>query len=148
VAARRRILVLHGPNLNMLGQREPETYGSTTLPEIDAALRALAGELGVMVDAKQSNHEGQLIDLIQGAAGVYDGLVVNLGAYTHTSLAIRDALAAVSLPFVEVHLSNVHARETFRHRSMVAALATGIVQGFGADSYLLALRGIVTWLDR
>jgi 3-dehydroquinate dehydratase-2 len=142
------VLVLHGPNLNLLGTREPATYGHTTLVRIDAALAELAQELGVRVVCHQSNHEGELVDLIQGARGGFDGLVVNLAAYTHTSVAIRDALAASGLPFVEVHLTNVHAREAFRHQSMVAALALGVVQGFGADSYLLGLRGLVRWLGR
>ncbi len=145
--ADRSILVLHGPNLDLLGTREPEKYGDTTLPDIDAALGALADQLGVRVSCHQSNHEGQLVELIHGARGVHAGLVLNLAAYTHTSVAIRDALAAVALPFVEVHLTNVHAREEFRHRSMVAALALGIVQGFGVDSYLLGLRGMVRWLE-
>jgi 3-dehydroquinate dehydratase II len=142
------ILVLHGPNLNLLGTREPATYGSTTLAQIDEAIGTLAGQLGVRVACHQSNHEGELVEIIQGARGAFDGLVVNLAAYTHTSVAIRDALAATGLPFVEVHLTNVHAREAFRHHSMVAALALGIVQGFGADSYLLGLRGMVRWLQR
>lgn len=142
------ILVLHGPNLNLLGTREPDTYGHTTLQQIDESLGALAAELGVRVACHQSNHEGELVNLIQGARGAFDGLVVNLAAYTHTSVAIRDALAATGLPFIEVHLTNVHAREAFRHHSMVAALAKGVVQGFGADSYLLGMRGLVRWLQR
>ncbi len=144
----RSILVLHGPNLDLLGTREPEKYGTTTLSDIDAAITALGDELGVDVRCLQSNHEGGLVEHIHGARGRHDGLVVNLAAYTHTSVAIRDALAAVELPFVEVHLTNVHAREAFRHHSMVAALALGIVQGFGVDSYLLGLRGMVAWLSR
>ena len=140
------VLVLHGPNLNLLGTREPETYGRDTLADIDRKIEALAVDLGLSVHCRQSNREGELVDLIQQAAGNYHGLVVNLAAYTHTSVAIRDALAAVGLPFVEVHLSNVHARESFRHHSMVAAMAAGVVQGFGADSYLLGLRGLTRWL--
>ena len=146
--AARSILVLHGPNLGLLGTREPEKYGTTTLADIDVSLAGLAAELDVRVECHQSNHEGELVELIHQARGVHDGLVINLAAYTHTSVAIRDALAAVDLPFVEVHLTNVHAREPFRHHSMVAALAQGIVQGFGADSYLLGLRGMVKWLSR
>ncbi len=143
----RSILVLHGPNLNLLGTREPEKYGASSLVEIDRRLVALADELGVGVQCLQSNHEGALVEAIQAAKGVHDGLVVNLAAYTHTSVALRDALAAVALPFVEVHLTNVHAREAFRHHSMVAALAVGVVQGFGVDSYLLGLRGLCRWLQ-
>jgi 3-dehydroquinate dehydratase II len=140
------VLVLHGPNLNLLGTREPETYGRDTLADIDRALQQLGVELGVGVECHQSNHEGELVELVQAAAGRHQGLLVNLAAYTHTSVAIRDALAAVALPFVEVHLSNVHARESFRHHSMVASLAAGVVQGFGVDSYLLGLRGLTRWL--
>ncbi len=143
----RSILVLHGPNLNLLGTREPEKYGASSLVEIDRRLVALADELGVGVQCLQSNHEGALVEAIPAAKGVHDGLVVNLAAYTHTSVALRDALAAVALPFVEVHLTNVHAREAFRHHSMVAALAVGVVQGFGVDSYLLGLRGLCRWLQ-
>ncbi len=142
------ILVLHGPNLNLLGIREPDKYGAHTLEDVDRQLVALAEEIGVALRCLQSNHEGELVDAIHAARGVHDGLVVNLGAYTHTSVAIRDALAAVELPFVEVHLTNVHAREPFRHHSMVAAIAVGIVQGFGVDSYLLGLRGLCRWLER
>ncbi|MFH1467265.1 MAG: type II 3-dehydroquinate dehydratase [Pseudomonadota bacterium] len=138
-----RIGVLHGPNLDLLGIREPATYGRATLSSIDEALRARAASLGVELTCRQSNHEGGLVEMIHEAAGRQDGLVVNLAAYTHTSVAIRDALAAVAIPFVEVHLTNIHAREPFRHRSMVADLACGVVQGFGADSYLLGLEGLV-----
>jgi 3-dehydroquinate dehydratase-2 len=141
------ILVIHGPNLNLLGSREPEKYGRVTLAEIDRRLELLAAEFDVTVSCRQSNHEGEIVTWIQEARGTHHGLVVNLAAYTHTSVAIRDALAAVGLPFVEVHLTNVHAREAFRHQSMVAALATGVVQGFGADSYLLGLRGLVRCLN-
>ncbi len=140
------VLVLHGPNLNLLGTREPDKYGQDTLEDIDRALVALGEELGVQVECHQSNHEGELVELVQRAAGRHRGLVVNLAAYTHTSIAIRDALAAVGLPFVEVHLTNVHAREGFRHRSMVASIASGVVQGFGGESYLLGLRGLIRWL--
>ena len=134
------ILVLHGPNLNLLGVREPEVYGRTTLAEIDANLAALASELGVGIDCFQSNHEGALIDRIQGARGHVAAIVINPGGFTHTSVALRDALASADVPVVEVHLSNVHRREEFRHHSFIAGIATGQVLGFGADSYLLGLR--------
>jgi 3-dehydroquinate dehydratase-2 len=134
------ILVLHGPNLNLLGEREPEIYGRTTLAEIDRQLAALAAELGVQVESFQSNHEGALVDRIQAGRGRVSAIVVNAGGYTHTSIALRDALAASGVPVVEVHLSNVHRRERFRHRSLIAGVATGQVLGFGVDSYRLGLR--------
>jgi 3-dehydroquinate dehydratase II len=141
-----RIAVVHGPNLNLLGTREPEVYGRATLAEIDAALARLAGELGARTEPFQSNHEGALVDFVQGCGA--DGLVVNAGAYTHTSIALRDALAGVARPYVEVHLSNVFARERFRHRSHLAAGAVGVVSGFGPSSYLLGLRALVEHLNR
>jgi 3-dehydroquinate dehydratase-2 len=149
VTARWRIAVLHGPNLNLLGCREPEVYGRATLAEIDARLAALAGELGVaLVSATQHNGEGELVEAIQATfGGGVDGLLINPAAYTHTSVALRDALSAVALPTVEVHLSNPHAREPFRHHSTIADIVAGRVMGFGADSYLLGLRGLVALLD-
>ncbi|MCT0207077.1 type II 3-dehydroquinate dehydratase [Synechococcus sp. CS-1332] len=140
-----RLLVLHGPNLNLLGQREPGLYGSSTLAAIDAALEQRAGELGVELTCFQSNHEGTLVDRIQ-QAGTCDGILINAAAYTHTSVAIRDALLAVAVPFVEVHLSNTHARERFRHRSLLADRALGVICGFGPTSYRLALEGLVAHL--
>ena len=141
-----RVLVLQGPNLNLLGSREPEHYGRLTLADITAQLDALAGELGVRLTHFQSNHEGALVDRVQEAVGDHDGVLINPAAYTHTSIALRDALSASGLPFVEVHLSNVHAREAFRHHSMLADLAVGQVVGFGAASYVLGLRGLVAHL--
>lgn len=138
-----RIAAVHGPNLNLLGRREPHVYGRATLAEVDAALAALAAELGAGVESRQSNHEGELVSFVQEAADRVDGFVVNAGAYTHTSIALRDALAGVARPFVEVHISNVFGREPFRHHSVLADQAVGVVCGFGIDSYLLGLRGLV-----
>jgi 3-dehydroquinate dehydratase-2 len=140
VRRRRRILVVHGPNLNLVGTREPAIYGHATLARIDAQLQQLATELGVTVETFQSNSEGALVDRIQAARGSAAAIVINAGAYTHTSVAIRDALLAVDLPVVEVHLSNTYKREAFRHHSLIADVAVGQVVGFGADSYLLGLR--------
>jgi 3-dehydroquinate dehydratase-2 len=142
-----RILVLHGPNLNLLGTREPEVYGATTLAEIDAGLLAQAKEQGAELRAFQSNHEGGLIDRIHEARGREHGILINPGGFTHTSVALRDALLAVSLPVVEVHLSNVFARESFRHRSLVSDIAVGIVGGFGPVSYRLALEALLDHLE-
>src|SRR6185295_14239562 len=137
------VLVLHGPNLNLLGRREPDVYGTLTLEEIDERLRTLAVELGVELEIVQSNVEGALVDRIQEAAGTAAAIVINPAAYTHTSVAIRDAILAVGLPVVEVHLSNIHAREEFRQRSLISDVAVGQIIGFGADSYLLGLRAAV-----
>ncbi len=142
-----RILVLHGPNLNLLGTREPEVYGSTTLEEINEALVALGKELGVTVEARQSNVEGELVTWIQQASSQFEGFVLNAAAYTHTSIALRDAVTAVGLPMVEVHLSNIHNRESFRRRSYLASVAIGQISGFGLQSYLLGLRSIVHTLQ-
>ena len=142
-----RILVLHGPNLNLLGSREPGLYGSCSLAEINAELSQRALLLGVELTCYQSNHEGALVDRIQQASGEADGILINAGAYTHTSIALRDALLAVALPYVELHLSNVHAREQFRHNSYLADKAIGVISGFGASSYFLALEGMVAHLS-
>ncbi|WP_455243337.1 type II 3-dehydroquinate dehydratase [Petrachloros mirabilis] len=137
-----RILVLHGPNLNLLGSRERSIYGTQSLASIDAALTKLADELGVALDIRQSNSESELVTWIQEAKGGYDGVILNPAAYTHTSIAIRDAVAAVALPTVEVHLSNIHQREPFRRHSYVADVALGQISGLGPTGYLLALRGL------
>ena len=141
--AEKRFLVLNGPNLNLLGRREPEIYGRTTLADIEAMVRGWAGELGVAVDFRQSNHEGELVEWIQGSVGVHAGIAINAGAYTHTSIALHDALKYTGLPVVEVHLSNVFARDAFRHHSYIAPLALGVVCGFGAEGYRFALQALV-----
>lgn len=141
-----KILVLHGPNLNLLGRREPALYGRVSLAELTAGLDELAAELGVELAHLQSNHEGVLIDRIHAAQGQERGVLINPGGLTHTSVSLRDALVGVELPFVEVHLSNVHAREPFRHRSLLADVALGQVAGFGPASYLMGLRGLVSAL--
>jgi 3-dehydroquinate dehydratase II len=143
-----RVLILHGPNLNLLGLREPGIYGSSTLAEIDTQLVKLGKTLNAEVDSFQSNHEGVLVDTIQASRDGYDGLVINAGGYTHTSVAIRDAISAVQIPTVEVHLSNIYKREEFRHHSYLAAISIGQISGFGADSYYLGLRALVGHLSR
>jgi 3-dehydroquinate dehydratase-2 len=142
-----KLLVLHGPNLNLLGRREPGVYGTVTLDEINAALATDAAELGATVKCLQSNHEGVLVDRIHDAWGDSDGLIINAGAYTHTSVAIRDAIVGVQLPTVEVHLSNIYQREPFRHHSYLAPVVIGQISGFGAMSYRLGLRAIVAHLQ-
>ena len=137
-----RILVLHGPNLNLLGTREQAIYGTVSLDSIDSTLTKLAKELAVAVDIRQSNSEGELVTWIQEARSGFDGVVINPAAYTHTSIAIRDAIAAVGLPTVEVHLSNIYQRESFRHHSYVAGVALGQISGLGPSGYVLALRGL------
>jgi 3-dehydroquinate dehydratase-2 len=141
-----RIAVLNGPNLNLLGEREPEVYGRATLADIETATRERARALGAECSWTQTNHEGALVEAIQGLSGRADGALINAAAFTHTSLAVRDALLAVRVPFVEVHLSNIFAREAERHRSMLADLAIGVVVGFGMESYRLGLEGLIAHL--
>ena len=141
------ILVIHGPNLNLLGKREPEVYGSHTLEDINRALVERANSLNVALDYFQSNHEGGLIDRIHAAVGNRDGILINPGGYTHTSIALRDALSGVNIPTVEVHLSNIYRREEFRHHSYIAPIAVGQVSGFGVHSYRLGLDALVHYLQ-
>ena len=140
------ISVVNGPNLNLLGVREPARYGTATLAQVEAAVRGRAAALGVELTWTQSNHEGELVEAVQGLRSRADGALINAAAFTHTSLAIRDAVLATAVPFVEIHLTNIWGREEERRRSLLADLAVGIVAGFGAQSYLLGLDGIVTWL--
>ena len=138
-----KILFLNGPNLNLLGQREPKVYGRTTLANIEALVRKRAGELGAQVEFRQTNLEGELVGWIQAAKGGWDVIVLNAAAFTHTSVALRDAIAAVGLPTIEIHLSNTHSREEFRHRSLIAGVCRGQISGFGANSYILAVDAAV-----
>lgn len=142
------VLVLHGPNLNLLGQREPGIYGSVTLEQINHLLQEEGKKLQAMISTMQSNHEGVLVDAIQAARREHQGILINAGAYTHTSVAIRDAIAAVNIPTVEVHLSNIYQREAFRHHSYIAAVAVGQISGFGAESYRLGLQALVYYLKQ
>jgi 3-dehydroquinate dehydratase-2 len=142
----RHVLILNGPNLNLLGQRQPEVYGRETLADVVAACTALAATLGLTTECRQSNHEGALVDLIQAARTTAQGIVINPGAYSHTSVAILDALNAFDGPVLEVHISNIHKRESFRHHSFVSARAEGVIAGFGTEGYLFALRRMATLL--
>jgi 3-dehydroquinate dehydratase-2 len=140
MARKKKILVLNGPNLNLLGKREPEIYGKLTLEQIDQKLRALAQELAVEIEIRQSNHEGELVSWIQEAPKQFGAIVINPAAYTHTSIAMRDAITAAGIPTIEIHLSNIHKREPFRHHSYIAEVAVGQIAGFGVNSYLLGIR--------
>ena len=143
----KKILVIHGPNLNMLGMREPQIYGHQTLEEINTALKAQAKQLGIEIESFQSNHEGDLVDRIQQAHDAFDGIIINPAAYTHTSIAIRDALSLLNIPVVEIHLSNINKRESFRHTSLIADVATARISGFGPLGYQLALDGLAHLLS-
>ncbi len=147
MVTKKKILVLHGPNLNLLGTRQPEIYGSLTLEQINRKIRALAGELKVEVEIRQSNNEGELIDWVQESAKRFGALVINAAAYTHTSVALRDALMAAGIPAIEVHISNIHKREDFRKRSLIAEAVVGQIAGFGVHSYLLGLRAAAEYLS-
>ena len=142
-----RILLINGANLNMLGQREPEKYGTLTLADIEQNVIKRANELGAAVDAWQSNYEGEIVDKIQSAKGIYDGILINAGGYTHTSVVIRDAIAAVGIPTVEIHMTNIHAREDFRHTSLLSGVCIAQVVGFKEQSYTLALEGLIEFLE-
>jgi 3-dehydroquinate dehydratase-2 len=139
----KKILLIHGPNLNLLGSREPGVYGKTTLIQINGMLKTLAAKLKVKLTIKQSNIEGEIVNFIQGAKNKFDGIIINPAAYTHTSVAIRDAIAASGIPVVEVHLSNIYSREEFRHKSLISPVAKGTIMGFGAKSYSLGLAAVV-----
>lgn len=142
-----KILFLNGPNLNLLGQREPQVYGKTTLADIEAMVRKQATARGATVDFRQTNLEGELISWVQGAKGDFEVIVLNAAAYTHTSIALRDAIAAIGVPTVEIHLSNIHAREEFRHKSLIAGVCKGQIAGFGANSYILGLDAAVNIIE-
>ena len=143
-----KILLINGANLNMLGAREPEKYGSTTLKDIETTVINRGKELGAEVEAWQSNHEGEIVDKIQAAKGNYDGILINAGGYTHTSVVIRDAISAVQIPTVEIHMTNIHAREEFRHTSLLSGVCVAQVVGFKEQSYILALEGLVNYLKK
>ena len=142
----KKILVIHGPNLNMLGKREPHIYGSESLAEINTELQARGDQLGIEVETFQSNHEGQIVDKIQQAMGNCHGIIINPAAYTHTSVAIRDALGMLEIPVIEIHLSNIHKRESFRHQSMIADIVAARIAGFGSHGYILGLEGLAKML--
>ena len=142
-----KFLLINGANLNMLGTREPEKYGNTSLSDIENSVISRGNELGIEVDVWQSNHEGEIVDKIQSAKGVYDGILINAGGYTHTSVVIRDAIASVNIPTVEIHMTNIHAREEFRHTSLISGVCVAQVVGFKEQSYLLALEGLVKLLS-
>lgn len=146
--AKYSILVVNGPNLNLLGTREPEIYGHETIKDLENMLKKEADELNVDIECYQSNHEGDIVDKIQNSRNKVDFILLNAGAYTHTSVAIRDALAGIDMPFYEIHISNVHKREEFRHHSFLSDVAVGVIVGFGLDGYEFALRGAVRFLDR
>lgn len=143
-----KILLINGANLNMLGTREPEKYGSTTLKDIETSVINRGKELGAEVEAWQSNHEGEIVDKIQATKGNYDGILINAGGYTHTSVVIRDAISAVQIPTVEIHMTNIHAREEFRHTSLLSGVCVAQVVGFKEQSYILALEGLVNYLKK
>lgn len=143
-----KILLINGANLNMLGTREPEKYGSTTLKDIETSVINRGKELGAEVEVWQSNHEGEIVDKIQAAKGNYDGILINAGGYTHTSVVIRDAISAVQIPTVEIHMTNIHAREEFRHTSLLSGVCVAQVVGFKEQSYILALEGLVNYLKK
>lgn len=141
-----KILLINGANLNMLGIREPEKYGNITLSEIESRLKEKAGELNVELDTYQSNIEGEIVERIQSAMGQYDGILLNAGGYTHTSVVIRDAISAINIPTVEIHMTNIHAREDFRQKSLLSEVCKGMIAGFGANSYILGLYGLIDLL--
>lgn len=143
-----KILLINGPNLNLLGTREPEKYGCVTLYDIEQSLKSDADKNGIVLDCYQSNHEGEIIDKIHSARGNYDGIIINAGGLTHTSVSLRDAISSVSIPTVEVHMTNIHAREEFRHTSLISGVSVAQVVGFGADSYKYALEGLVSLLNK
>jgi 3-dehydroquinate dehydratase-2 len=141
------VLILNGPNLNLLGTRQPEVYGSTTLKDVEGICARHCETLGLKMQFAQSNHEGEMVEKIHAAKGTHDGIILNAGAYTHTSIALMDAISSVELPTIELHLSNIHARETFRHTSYIAPVALGIICGFGARGYTLAIDAMVSHLE-